>query len=111
MRVNPFVFGVLVLAIFMGPILTAQATGNWSISGKVTTTGEKITATGANPDEIKGWMTLEEVAAAYNLTVEDLAQQFGIPADTDPKKQIKELESESFSPENLRAWLKERTGQ
>ena len=108
MRLNPIVFGILALAIFMGTIVTAQATGNWSISGKVTSAGEKIAATGTNPDEIKGWMTLGEITRAYGITMEDLSKQFALPADTDPKKQIKELESEKFSPENLRAWLRER---
>ena len=108
MRLNPFVFGVVALVIFMGTIFTAQATGNWSISGKVTAEGEKIAATGTNPDEIKGWMTLEEINKAYGLTMEDLTKQFKLPADTDPKKQVKEFESETFSPEILRAWLKEK---
>lgn len=108
MRLNPFVFGVLALAVFMGTIFTAQAAGTWSISGKATSDGEKIVATGTNPDEIKGWMTVGEVAEAYGLTMEDLEREFQLPADTDPAKQIKEFESETFSPEILRTWLKER---
>lgn len=111
MKFNPYIFGLLALVIFMGTILTAQATGNWSISGKVSTTGEKIVATGANPDEIKGWMTLGDVNKAYGLTMEDLGKQFGLPPDTDPKKQIKDVESETFSPEALKTWLKERTAK
>lgn len=108
MRINPFVFGVLALAIFMGTILTAQANGFWSISGKATASGEKIVATGTNPDEIKGWMTLGEISQAYGVTMGELASKFGIPADTQPTTQVKELESDTFSPELLRAWLKER---
>jgi hypothetical protein len=42
--------------------------------------------------------------------VEDLSREFGLPADTDPKKQVKEFESETFSPEILRTWLKKRLG-
>ncbi len=108
MRVNPFVFGVAVLAIFLGTITAAQAAGFWSVSGKVTTTGEKVTATGANPDEIKGWMTLEEVSTAYRIPVAELVAAFGLPADVDAKMQIKDLESEQFSVTNLKAWLKTR---
>ena len=108
MRLNPIIFGVLALAIFMGTIVTAQATGNWSISGKVTSTGEKVSATGTNPDEIKGWMTLGEISAAYNVPVEDLVKEFGLSAETDGKKQVKELESETFSTTKLKDWLKTR---
>ena len=111
MKLNPFVFGVLVLAVFMGTVLSAQATGNWSISGKVTATGEKVTATGANPDEIKGWMTLGEVSAAYGTPLEEIVKQFELPAGTDGKKQLKELESEMFSTTKLKEWLKLRTAQ
>lgn len=108
MKLNPIVFGVLALAIFMGTIMTAQATGNWSISGKVTSSGEKVAATGANPDEIKGWMTLGEISAAYKIPVEEIVKELALPADTDGKKQVKELESEKFSTTKLKDWLKQR---
>lgn len=106
---HPMMFGVLALAIFVGTIATAQATGNWSVSGKLTSTGEKVAATGTNPDEIKGWMTLEEVATAYRVPLEEMLRAFELPMDTNPKKQIKEMESDSFSPANLREWLKARS--
>ncbi len=108
MRLNPFIFGALVLAVFIGTIVTAQATGNWSISGKVTTEGEKVTATGTNVEEIKGWMTLGEVAAAYKVSVDEIVKEFELPADTGPTKQIKELESEKFSTTKFRDWLRSR---
>ena len=108
MRLHPSVFGVLALAIFLGTIVTAQATGNWSVSGKVTTAGEKIAATGSNPDEIKGWMTLKEVITAYGVSIDELVEVFELPMDTSPEKQIKELESNKFSPTILREWLKTR---
>ena len=108
MRVNPFTFGVMVLVLFLGTIIVAQAAGFWSVSGKVTSGGEKIAATGTNPDEIKGWMTLDEVSRAYAVSREELTRQFSLPQDLDFTKQIKDLESDSFSPEKLRAWLKQR---
>ena len=111
MRLNPFVFGFLVLAVFMGTILTAQAIGQWSVSGKITSEGEKVAATGANPDEIKGWMTLGEVSDAYKVSVKEIVEEFELPSGTDGAKQIKELESEKFSTTKFREWLKTRTGQ
>jgi hypothetical protein len=108
MRVNPFVFGILVLAIFMGTIVGAQATGLWSVSGKVGAGGEQIAVTGTNVEEIKGWMVLGDVAKAYDVPVEEIVNAFGLPADTDPTSQIKSLESDTFSPTNLRTWLSDR---
>ena len=111
MRVNPFVFGALVLAIFLGTIVGAQAAGLWSVSGKVGAGGEQVVVTGTNVEEIKGWMTLGDVSKAYNIPVADIVAAFDQPADTDPAKQIKDMESDKFSPTNLRTWLKERLSQ
>ncbi len=36
MRINPFIYGVFVLVVFMGTILGFQAAGIWSVSGKIT---------------------------------------------------------------------------
>ena len=40
MRIKPYIFGILVLAIFLGTILTFQAAGIWSVSGKTTGNGD-----------------------------------------------------------------------
>jgi hypothetical protein len=107
MRINPFVYGLLALVVFFGVILGAQAAGFWSISGKVSASGGKITATGTNVEEIKGWMTLGEVAAAYGVSIEDIIKAFDLPADTTAAKQIKELESATFTTSGFRTWLAE----
>lgn len=111
MKVNPFLYGMVILILFFGVIGIAKATGNWSVSGKISATGEKVMPTGANPDEIKGWMTLADISKAYKIPVADILAQFELPADTPETKQIKELESDTFSTINLRTWLKERLGQ
>jgi hypothetical protein len=109
MKVNPFVYGVLVLALFFGLIGGAKATGNWSVSGRMNPSGEKAQPTGANPDEIKGWMTLNDVATAYQVPVAEIVAAFDLPADTSGAAQLKTLESDLFSVMNLRLWLKERS--
>ncbi len=108
MRLNPIVYAVVVVGLFLGIIYTAQAAGFWSVSGKVTSGGEKVQPSGTNVEEIKGWMTLGDIAAAYQVPVEEIVKAFNLPADTPPTKQIKELESATFSPSNLRPWLQER---
>jgi hypothetical protein len=111
MKVNPYLYGVLVLVLFFGVIGVAKATGNWSVSGKILTSGEKVMPTGTNPDELKGWMTLADVSKAYNIPVTEMVAQFQLPADTPETKQVKELESDTFSVTGLRTWMKTRLGQ
>jgi hypothetical protein len=111
MKVNPFIYGALVLALFFGVIGGAKAAGVWSVSGKLSSTGEKVLPTGTNVDEIKGWMTLNDVSAAYKAPVADILAEFKLPADTSGTTQIKSLESDTFSTTNLRTWLKARLGQ
>ena len=105
MKVNPFAFGIVVLAVFFGVLGGARAAGVWSVSAKVTSTGERAAPTGASVDEIKGWMTLADVTKAYNVPLADIIAEFELPADTPETEQLKNLESEKFSVSNLRTWL------
>ncbi len=111
MRVNPFVYGLLALVIFFGVIFTAQANSFWTTSGKTTSSGEKVAPTGTNVEEIKGWMTLGDIAKAYNVPLEEIIKAFNLPPTTAAGAQIKSLESDSFSPSALRTWLAERMKQ
>jgi hypothetical protein len=77
----------------------------------MTGTGEKVQPTGANVEEIKGWMTLNDVSAAYNVPVSEIVAAFDLPADTPGTAQLKSLESPAFSPRNLRDWLAARQEQ
>jgi hypothetical protein len=108
MKVNPFIYGVLILALFFGIIGGAKAAGMWSVSGKLTGVGETVQPTGANVDEIKGWMTLNDVSAAYKVPVAEILEAFDLPADTPGTAQLKSLESPTFSVRNLREWLSEK---
>lgn len=53
-------------------------------------------------------MTLQDISTAYKVPVDEIFNAFNLPADTPPTKQIKELESDTFSPANLRTWLHEK---
>ncbi len=111
MRVNSYLYGFLAVALFVGIIFGAKSIGVWSTSGKVTATGERVTATGADVEEIKGWMTLGEVAKAYNVPISEIAAAFDLPADVAPEKAIKDFESTKFSVTKLRTWLSARQKQ
>jgi hypothetical protein len=108
MKIRPWVYGIVVLALFFGVIGVTKAAGIWSVSGKLTGAGERVQPTGANVDEIKGWMTLDDVSAAYNVTVAEILAAFDLPADTPGTAQLKSLESNTFSVINLREWLSSR---
>jgi hypothetical protein len=108
MRINPIVYGILVLTVFFGTILGFQAAGVWSISGKVTSSGDAVQPLTEDVNTIKGWMTLEQITTTYNVPLAELLQQFELPADTLPAAAIKDLESELFSVTNLRTWLQTR---
>ena len=108
MRVNSYLYGFMSVALFVAIIFGAKSMGIWSTSGKVTSSGEKIEATGASVEEIKGWMLLGDVAKAYNVPVAEIAAAFDLPADVSPDKAIKDLESAKFSVTGLRTWLSQR---
>lgn len=108
MRINPFIYGIVVLGIFFGVILGFQSAGIWSVSGKVTASGEAVQPSAADVNSIKGWMTLEQITTTYQIPLVDLLKQFELPADTSASTAIKDLENESFSVTNLRNWLQTR---
>mgnify|MGYP001477550193 CR=1 FL=1 len=108
MKVNPFVFGVIILAVFFGLLGGAKAAGIWSVSAKVTSTGERAAPTGQDVSEIKGWMTLADITKAYNVPLADIIAAFELPADTSETAQLKSLESDLFSVTDLRTWLAAR---
>ncbi len=109
--VHPLVYAVLVLAVFLGIIQAARMTPSWSTSAKVNASGQKITATGANPAEIKGWMKISEILPAYGLTQEEFYSRFKIPAEVSVDSQLKDLEKVTpyFSVTALRNWLMDRS--
>jgi hypothetical protein len=110
-RVNIFVFMMIGIILFFGSCSAAQAVGVWNTSGKISVTGQTITATGADPAEIKGFMTIQEVLTAYHVTWEEFYQKFNLPPDTILSSPLNTLEkiSPDFSVTKLRIWLTEKT--
>jgi hypothetical protein len=109
MRIRPMIYGVIVLTVFLGIILGFQSAGIWSISGKITSSGEKVQPSAADVNTIKGWMTLEQISTTFNVPMADILKQFDLPTDTAPSTAIKDLETDLFSVTNLRTWLQSRT--
>ena len=82
MKINPYVFGVLVLAVFMGVILGAQQLGWWSTSGKVDGAGQSVQPSAGDANSIKGWMTLEQVSTTFGVPVPEILSAFNLPDGT-----------------------------
>lgn len=108
MKINPIVYGAVVLVVFMGVILGFQQAGIWSVSGKVTASGERVQPAAVDVNTIKGWMTLEQVSTAFGIPVGEILSAFDLPADTPPSTALKDLESDTFDIPILRTWLAEQ---
>jgi hypothetical protein len=110
-RVNLAVYAALVLVLFLGVIGSAQLAGVWSTSGKLTASGEQVQITGADPAEIKGWMTINDVITAYHVPKEQFYAQFQIPVDLPAAIPLKDIEPivPEFSVTAVREWLATRT--
>jgi hypothetical protein len=105
MKINPFVYGVIVLVVFLGVIFGFQAAGVWSTSGKVDTSGKALQPSAADVDTIKGWMTLEQVSTTFGVPVAEILTAFDLPADTSASTALKDLESDTLDIPTLRIWL------
>ena len=112
-RLNPYGYATVMLVLFLGTIQLGQALGAWTTSGRITGSGEPIVATGLNPDEIKGWMTIQEVSTAYAVPADAFYTRFQVPADVPVTTAFKDLEKSvpDFSTEDVRAWLRELLSQ
>ncbi len=108
MRINPILYGVIVLTVFFGIILGFQTAGIWSVSGKVTSSGERVQPSASDVETIKGWMTLEQISTTYNVSLDALVRQFALPSYTPISTSISDLESDTFDTTLLKAWLQSR---
>lgn len=88
MRLNPFFMPVLVVGALLGTVFTAQALGQWSISGRTTVDAGQLA-----PADIKGWMTLQQVMDGLPVPATDLYALMAIPADIPPGTALKDLEA------------------
>jgi hypothetical protein len=80
---------IIVILVLLGTVGIASATGGWIFSGKQVYESGSMTA-----DDIKGWMTLQQVADGLSLPVETVMQLAGAPADgsVTPDTALKDLE-------------------
>ena len=107
-RIPSLAYGVLVVAVFAGVIGLGIASGTLQTSGQTTAGGERVAPQGETATEIKGWMTIGDVATAWSVPLPEMLAEFDLPADTAPSTALKDLESDRFSVLALRDWLAAR---
>lgn len=88
MKVNKYILPSFTLLALLATILIAQWTGQWITSGKQLVDVNNLTTT----DDIRGWMTLQQVADGFNLEVIDLYTLLQLPTDLPPETALKDLE-------------------
>lgn len=87
MRVNYYLLPVIAIAALLGAAIIANALGIWSTSGRTVTDLVSLT-----PEEIKGWMTLQQVIDGVGIGQSDLYGLMNIPPEVPANTALKELE-------------------
>lgn len=108
MKVNKWLLPALALALLLGTVGVAQATGWWIVSGKEMIDVGNLTS-GA---DVKGWMTLQQVADGAGLDAAALYEKLGIPSEVPPETALKDLEGviEGFEVTTVRDVVDEVMG-
>jgi uncharacterized protein YidB (DUF937 family) len=87
-RVNKWLLPTLALLLMLGTVGIAQANGWWIVSGKEMVNVEQLTG-GA---DVKGWMTLQQVADGVDIDTATLYAQLSLAAEIPPETALKDLE-------------------
>lgn len=91
MRVHRYVLPALALITLLGSVGVGQLTGVWATTGKGAI---QLDASGAaDPQGIKGWMTLQQISDTYGIPLAELYRRIGAPSDMAPETPVKDLEA------------------
>lgn len=114
-RIHPGVFAAMVILVFAGTIGLGAALDAWQVNGRGNGdgtgngAGRVVASQDLSASEIKGWMAIGDVAAAWSVPLPEILATFNLPTDTPPSAALKDLESDLFSVSALRDWLASRT--
>ncbi len=87
MRVNKFLLPLFGVVPMVAIVLIAQLTGTWSTSGRAT-----VDMANMKPEDIKGWMTWQEVSDGFGIPLDELYAVTGVPNDIPPTTAMKDME-------------------
>ena len=89
-RVNRYWVPIIAVLALLGSVWVAKAAGVWQTSGRgvilVDEYGE------ADPEGIKGWMTLYDVSSVYGVPLQALYTMIGAGTEVPPETALKDLE-------------------
>jgi len=89
-RVNRYWVPIIAVLALLGSVWVAKAAGVWQTSGRgvilVDEDGE------ADPEGIKGWMTLYDVSSVYGVPLQALYTMIGAGPEVPPETTLKDLE-------------------
>lgn len=88
MTVNKFLMPILVIATLLGSAVVAKATGDWSVSGREMFDTQNLTA----GEDVRGWMTLEQLSQGFAIPLDELYAILAIPVEVEPNTALKDLE-------------------
>lgn len=102
MRVNKYLMPAVALVVLLGTVAIAQATDNFVTSGK-----GMVDLANLAPEDIKGWMTWQDISEGFAIPLEDLYALLNVPADIPPSTAIKDMETllEGFETSDVREAL------
>ncbi|MFN8466989.1 MAG: hypothetical protein U0X20_15655 [Caldilineaceae bacterium] len=108
MRVNKWLVPILALVLILGTVGIAQATGLWVVSGREMVDLAQL----KSGDEVKGWMTLQQVADGMGMETAVLVAKLGLPAELPPETVLKDIEGivEGFEITAVRTVVDEALG-
>ncbi len=138
-QVPIWAYALVIVTVLAGSIVVARDLGWFSTTGRGTTllgaadvpvshtapdpgasqnfgSGERVApAAGADPDDVKGWMSVQQVLDAFPVSKAALYAQFGIPSTTATDTTLSSLKETGdligFDIATLRTWLgKQATG-
>lgn len=87
MRVNKYFLPLFGVVPMVAMVLIAQFTGNFSTSGRVA-----VDMGNMKPEDIKGWMTWQEVSDGFGIPLNQLYALAGVPGDIPPTTAMKDME-------------------
>lgn len=105
MRVHPLLVPILFVVAFLGTVAVAQSAGLWSTSGRTSVNLSQLA-----PADVKGWMTLQQVAEGFGLSQAELYALVNLPADVPASTALKDVEklAPGFEVSALREALEAR---
>ncbi len=76
MRINPIFIPVIFIGLMLGTVFAAQQFGMWSTSGRTSVDLQRFQS-----EEIKGWMTLQQISEGLGVPLDEVYRRVNIPAE------------------------------